>query len=137
MRQIDYFKFLKIFPEFIDVDDTNEVKLVLLNEVRKRTWRKPGIHYLLPITVFNAKLKDLQDASFFKKRYSLMNGHYHYKIVYKGEIMIDIYYLEREVFEDSFEVTYRGFNRKKSKFMSKGEIKNLKRTLLIDNMLKK
>ena len=35
IKQIDYFKFLKAFPEFIGGDDPINVKLLLLNHIKK------------------------------------------------------------------------------------------------------
>jgi len=142
LKQIDYFKFLKVFPEFIDIKESDEVKLALLNEVRKRTWRKKGKSDLLPIKIVD---KDgYQPNMDYFKKVDLMSGDFRFKIMYRKELFITISFLHRtNLLNRHGWVTLIDYNYlsklKKlyySRIMDKDEITNLKRTLLIDNMLK-
>lgn len=132
MKQIDYFKFLKAFPEFIDIDDKVEVKLVLLNEIRKKTWRKKEKSNLLPIKIIDPD--GYQPVVEYLKKSDLMNDDFKFKIMYKKELLITIYYVKRmNGWLSHIEYNLQKLNN--SMFMEKEEITNLKRTLLIDKIL--
>lgn len=137
MKQVDYFKFMKAFPEFIDIDDTDEVKIALLNIIKKQTRKNKEKSSLLPVR--KLKLFEHIDIDFFKKRADFMNGHYIYKIKYRGEVLFTVYYLgeNSEYSRADVNTAYKLDKlRNRSRFMEKEEVTNLKRTMLIDNMLK-
>ena len=141
MKQIDYFKFLKAFPEFIDIDDTVEVKIALLKELRRITWRNKEFVKLLPVFFYNVNItqEDLISKGF--------TG-YGYNIKYKNNIILKFSVVTKENESRknvpigitypviTFGRPWTYYFKSEHMFMGKDEIKNMKRTLLIDNMLK-
>jgi hypothetical protein len=133
MRQVDYFKFFKAFPEFLDIDETDDVKLLLLNSIKKEARKNKEVINLLPIkrvhwgTTFPKEMFTKED---------FMTGHNIYKIKFRREILFTLTYSKES--KASLDTSFYRFRRKKkrSRYMDQNEVVNFKRTLLIDNMLK-
>ena len=139
MKQIDYFKFLKDFPEFIDIDETIDVKLILLDYVKKKARRTKGKVDLLPVRKID--YNEILEIEYFR-RVERMNGHSVFKIKFRKEVLFSVSYLGESYEDPSYRRAYMDTRRKsrklhnRSRFMEPEEITNLKRTMLIDNMLK-
>lgn len=146
MKQINYFKFLEKFPEFIDIEESDNVKLTLLSMLKKMYWRKKDNDkpYLLPISWKNVKTdhKYYRDKGLDK---------YNYAINFKNHRIFSIQFIENggKNFTGKKHVTFPIIHFQMSKnlafldtplspihFLSNEELKNWKRTILIDNMLK-
>lgn len=135
MKQIDYFKFLKIFPEFIDIEDSIDVKTELLKKVREDTWRKKERSDLLPIKIIDLETNKIPDVEYFK-RFDIMSNDFEFRITYKREMLIDICYLQ--YLGKWIVYIYKNplLDRNNFRIMEREEIINLKRTIIIDNILK-
>lgn len=125
LKQIDYFKFCRAFPEFIDIDDTIEMKLVLLKYIKSQNKKKNG-KYQLPSIL---QMKMPNSSSYFRK-WELMKKDYYYHIMYKKEIILNIHFIN----DDKFCIYMK--QTRNSTILSNEEITNLKRTILIDEMMK-
>ena len=121
MKRINYFKFLEIFPEFIDMDDTDDVKLTFLSILKKKYWtRKEGDEpRLLPVKPVN-DVKLLRDREFTS---------YCYYITFRGNFMFNLHIVDDTVF---FSDLMGG-----KKYMTKEEITNFKRYCILENILNK
>jgi len=125
LAQIDYFKLVKKFPQIVDIEDTIDVKNILIEYVRKKTWRKEGRHSLLPLSSLELSLIALEK--------------YKYEIKYKKEII----FVMRKIplsrgISEKFLISYNPVwlrNSKNSYFLTSEEIQNLKRIILIDSVL--
>jgi len=135
MKQISYFKFLKAHPEFMDVDDTEDVKLFLLDYVKKRVYRKKeGICELLPMKGqgYRKNTDDFKDSKIIK-------DHSIYRIMFRKYKLMTIYFLKNEtcvIVNNHTQEDKWVTNNVKCRYLSKEEIKNIKRTILIDNLIK-
>lgn len=136
MKQINYFKFCEKYPEFIDIDDTNSVKLVLLKAIKKKYWfKKEGeIAKLLPI-----KCSDDIDINIYK---DILKDTKYCRVKYKNANIVAMWYNNND---SSTETLFNGKGIKSYVWryqpnvftiMEKEEIINLKREILINDMLK-
>jgi hypothetical protein len=133
MKQIDYFKFLKNFPELIDIDDTAEVKIVLLKEIKKSYMK------LLPVSWKNFKITTEE----FKNKLNI-GDHYYIKIMFKKQKLFSAHIIKYKNIngkkieilpEVHFQRDLKNIKLMDKVYMTKEEITNLKRTILIDNMI--
>jgi hypothetical protein len=138
MKQISYFKFTKAHPDFIDIDDTDDVKLVLLEHVRKKIYRKKeGICELLPIK-YPGNNAFMKDQNYFKDS-KLIKGHSIYRIMFRKYKLMSIYFLKDgtcSIINNHRQEDKWIAKNIKCRYLSKREIQNIKRTILIDNMIK-
>lgn len=118
MKQINYFKFLEQYPEFIGFDESIPIKLALLSEVKKQYWfKKEGeIARLLPLNFHN------KQTTFFCN---------HLRIKYRKADVAIIWT------DDENHIKYFSYNIKPNIYimMEKEEMINLKREILIKEML--
>lgn len=119
MKQINYFKFLEKYPEFIDIDDDLSVKLVLLKHIRKKYWRKKKgeVARLLPI-------KHLGNHPNLIDRF--------YRIKYRNCIVATIFRQDDKIVKSWVQMSRSDIYQ----MMEKEEITNLKRVILMEDMLK-
>ena len=142
MKQIDYFKIVKAFPQLIDINDTVEVKLALLKELRRVSLRSKEFVRLLPVKVWRNLIspEELREKGFLAPGYIIKNKK---KSIFKIAVIEEHTYVNHIIGQkfpyvdmqkpyNHFEIDI--FNR--HYFMTQDEVKNMKRTLLIDNMLK-
>lgn len=132
MAQVDYYKFFKKFPKFIDIDDTDAVKLVLLQETKRMKDK------LLPINVVKGdiEVQELRDKGFRDA----------FKVTYKRNIILHVVVINGKTnplypnikfpYVDMYRPYTHGNKEKERIFLSKEEVTNIKRTILIDDMLK-
>lgn len=132
MKQIDYFKFLKAFPQLIDTNDPIEIKVALLQSLRKMTWRNKEFIKLLPISLHSTITPvDIKIEDFRKKGFN-GNGYY---IKYRNNKLLMITIINDQILFSRPQNYYIYMDY--LLFMLEDEIKNLKRTVMIDNMLEK
>ncbi len=133
MKQINYFKFLEKFPEFIDMNDSNEVKLSILKYLKKIYWRKKDdeIPHFLSLTNKNM----VQDIKYYEDK-GFVN--FNYNITFRGLRLYSLHFIKNGPPQITYPIIYlqSRINNKMIDFLSVEEVTNLKRTLLIDNMLK-
>lgn len=119
MKSINYFRFLEKFPEYIDIEDTENVKLKLLSILKKQFWRKKegDNPRLLPIKIsHSAKLlreRGIKECNF--------------KITFRGKNLMFIHIVLDTV------TTVNTLNI--FMFMSNSEFKNYKRNFILENIL--
>ena len=148
MKQINYFKFLEQYPEFIGVEEEESVKLVLLSAIKEKYWfKKEGeIARLLPIKFnYNMSVEDFRNKGYDKHFYNIKFKKYHIFAIGVIEKENDLrknippYTKYPHLF---FHIPFRSLFADKShighdaRFMSKEEITNLKREILIKEMIK-
>lgn len=133
MKQIDYFKFLKLFPEIIDVDGSVDVKLFLLNEIKKRSKIQKEKTKLLPIIIGEKiiKVEDLRSKGI---------EDFYIKIMFKRIWLFSVLVLKYKstMTNKTVVVKYVAIKQGniKNACMPKEESINLKRVIMIDNMVK-
>jgi len=136
-----------MFPEFIDVSDNEIVKFTLLSIVRKRYWRKKeneGEIRLLPISFKNVS----EDPKYYMNKGL---DKFNYAITFRRHRLFTMHLIERDLASNPSGNLPRVFfsdkthpwglklyvtDSSKIKFMSKEEITNWKRDILIENMIK-
>ena len=155
MKQINYFKFLEKFPEFIDIDESDIVKFTLLAMLKKMYWRKKENEKdirLLPISYANVSKNPeyYREKGLDKFNYIIVFRKYKLFAMYIEEITnintysgtISIPFVHFRPFAKDpvpWKSSYPGapsYVYAPIRYMSKEEIKNWKRTILIDSMLK-
>lgn len=142
MNQVDYFKFFKVFPKFIDINENEDVKIGLLIALKKLK-RKDHSFKLLPISLGSTigsgiEVEELRNSGFKDSFY----------ITHKKRKLFIVGILEKE---NDKRPTLPGRTVKyplvamsvhwtyfpgSGLYMSKDEFKSFKRTILIDDMLK-
>ena len=147
MKQINYFKFLEKFPEFIDIDESDIVKFTLLAMLKKMYWRKKENEKdirLLPISYANVS----KNPEYYREKGL---DKFNYIVVFRKYRLFSIQFIDKGGFNSTGKkhVTFPIIHFQMSRnlaypdtptspihFLSKDELKNWKRTILIDDMLK-
>jgi hypothetical protein len=135
MKQIDYFKFLRLFPEIVDIEDSVEVKKVLIEEVKKISKVQKEKTKLLPVNIHSKiKVEDIRRVGI---------EDYWIKVMFKKNRIFDVIIIKYKSPTTGQIVKPTLAMIRKMKlinedrvFLSKEDITNLKRTILIDNILK-
>jgi len=124
MKKINYFKFLEKFPEFIDIDDTEIVKLTFLSILKKEYWRKKegDDPKLLPIKIINYTSQHFRNKELYDHNYC---------ITFRNMDIIRIHLVKNEIFVLPVN------NLLKSIYMTQDEIKNFKRNFILENIFEK
>lgn len=121
MSQLDYYKLIRKFPEIIAMDGSTESKKEIIEYSRKQTYRKEGIHALLPID--SSKLNHIE-----LEKWS-------YEIRYRKELLFSIKKITSLCFNVNFVIIYPNQKTYKSYFMTRQEVQNYKRIAIIDSIL--
>lgn len=121
LAQLDYFKFVRRFPDVIAMNGSIECKKELIEYVRKQTYRKEGIHSLLPI-----------DSSMLTH---ISLNKWNYVIKYKKETIFSLIKIKLLNFNEHFVIRYPRIKPTRCYFLTKEDVQNLKRIAVIDSLL--
>jgi hypothetical protein len=134
LKQVSYFKFLEKFPDFIDIDDDVSVKLALLLALKKILYGKNDmITKLLPINFNCLNCLKITPDEIRSKELPIC-----FQVKFRKKVIMTVLTLEKG---NDRKIVYlrpwRYYGERETKnYMSKEEITNFKRDILIENMLK-
>jgi hypothetical protein len=144
MKQISYFKFFTLFPEFLDMKESNEIKIGCLNELKKRYRGKELKNTKLILYSFSTvgivlsknfnKIPKLELEpsdiinKFIEKLPDIKNK---FSVVFHKQELFSLYFIENKVFLKIF----NGYHT--YQFMTEEELVNLKRKTIIESIKNK
>jgi len=118
MKNISYFKFLAKFPEFIDIDEDDVIKMLFLSIIKKRYWKtRKENPRLLPIRIDKNSVPILRRGG--------LDG-FNYNITLWSKVLMTIHIVDNEVIVIN--------KLTSSAIMTEEEFQNFKRDVILGKL---